>query len=170
MVYSASNRSEHFGSQSPGTFKFQLSFSRLDVCVKDQYFLFKKNQHKLIFHLSPHHQALLMVCTVLNFSFMTFRTCNCSINILLPVSGWGLTADEHGIHLAGVMYDPILMFCLDENAWERQGLTFIFAVIQALKYGPRSSFCEIDVNLSPNLSVPFNESVFRCTSGYLYWN
>lgn len=111
-----------------------------------------------------------MVCTVLNFSFMTFRTCNCSINILLPVSGWGSLLMDTEIHLAGVMYDPILMFCLDENACERQGLTFIFATTQALKYGPRSLFNDIDGNLSPNLSVPFNKSIFRYISGYPYWN
>lgn len=33
-------------------------------------------------------KLLIMVCTVLNFSFMTFRTRNCSINIFLAVSGW----------------------------------------------------------------------------------
>lgn len=74
-----------------------------------------------------------MVCTVLNFSFMAFTTHNCSLNISLPVSGWGSVLMNTEIHLPGVMYDPILMFYLDENAWERQGTDFYICNNTGLK-------------------------------------
>lgn len=131
LLYSACKRSQQIGAQSPGIFKFQLSFSRLNICVKDQYFLFLKKPNINLFPTSL--QALIMVCTVLNFSFMAFTTHNCSLNISLPVSGWGSVLMNTEIHLPGVMYDPILMFCLDENAWERQGTDFYICNNTGLK-------------------------------------
>lgn len=62
LLYSACKRSQQIGAQSPGIFKFQLSFSRLNICVKDQYFLFLKKPNINLFPTSLHVTKLWSWC------------------------------------------------------------------------------------------------------------
>lgn len=112
-----------------------------------------------------------MVCAVLHCIFMTFRICNCSINILLPVSGWGLTADKHwNSSCCGdiATYSDVLPWwkCLGESVTE-----FYVCNNTGLKIWTLNLHSKKSMSIYHLIwSVPFHKSVFRYIQGYLYWN
>lgn len=112
-----------------------------------------------------------MVCTVLHYIFITFRSCNCSINILLPVIGWGLTADKHwNSSCCGDIptHSDVWPWwkCLEESVTE-----FYMCNNTSL------NIWTLDLHSKKSMSIyhligsaPFHKLVIRYIQGYLYWN